>query len=114
VQVWNRGNAIARGLPEDRVMIVHYEKFFGGSVAARRALLGFLGLEETPAFTAQAEASYEKYARHVKTKPSTLSEAEQAHVAAQADTRTYRALIARSRPKGWAAWSSWWPWRSAG
>lgn len=114
VPTWNRGNAIAATLPEDKVMIVHYEKFFGGSAAARRALLKFIGLEDSAEFTAQAQMSYEKYAKIVKTKAPVLLEGQQEYIAANADMKTYATLIARSRTGGWTDWLPRLPWRFAG
>lgn len=108
VQVWNRANAIVAALPEDKVTIVHYEEFFGGSPSARRRLVEFIGVEESADFTAQARKSYAKYAEIVRTKAPVLLEGQREYIAAHADMKTYRALIARSRrgnrAHGWLAW----------
>jgi Sulfotransferase family len=96
VATWNRANALIRTLPEERVRIVAYEDFFGGSEAARRSLLAFIGVEEEPRFREGAAAAYRKY-EAVRTTPPLVLEGQEALLAAEADTETYRALLARAR-----------------
>lgn len=115
VQAWNDANALVAALPEERVKVLHYEAFFGGSAAERRALLEFLDLPETARFTAAAQASCRKYAEVVKTKTPVVLEGQQEHIAAHADMATYAALIARSRPPGrLQRLRAWLPWRRTG
>ena len=85
VETWNRANALIRALPEERLRIVVYEEFFGGSASARRSLLDFIGVEEGPGFRKGAAATYRRYAEVVQAKRPLVIEGQEAHLAVQAD-----------------------------
>jgi hypothetical protein len=100
VEVWNRANALIRALPEERVRVVAYEDFFGGSAAARRSLLDFLGVREGPGFRRAAAVSYRRYEEVVLAKRPEVLEDQETYLAAQADMQTYCELLARARAAG--------------
>jgi Sulfotransferase family len=97
VRDWNRANALIRALPEERVRIVAYKDFFGGSEAARQSLLAFLGAEDEPSIREGAAAAYQKYVEVVQAKTPLVLPGQEAYVAAEADLETYSALLALAR-----------------
>lgn len=96
VETWNAANHRILGLPADRVMVVGYEQFFGGSEPALGALTNFIGVKPNKAFMRSFRKSCATYAEVVSQKPPMVFEGQEEHIEAAADLDAWRELLARA------------------
>lgn len=95
VRVWNRANAMVLKMPADTMMIVDYDAFFSGNRAARRAVLDFIGIEDSPDFVEAIKPFYRKYSQLRDRDPVTI-DGQAEHLAETANLVAYRRLRARA------------------